>query len=204
MRPLKCLSTAVFLGLAVLGGVQPLLGQQTGTLVLEMKPYSSDAKLPKAVQKQLEHAGLQWGIADRTLLFPLVNQKFVKVDTLNLTRFGEQRALPMAPGDYTITCIGFDFNSTSANVDKSLSKNAFFDIDVLKFTILSDRTTTIEVTSDFKPQSAWFRLSKVTMYNPEVKVRVLQDGAQTGDAVVIDARTDKSVAWDDYKGPFKF
>jgi hypothetical protein len=110
----------------------------------------------------------------------------------------------MAPGDYTITCIGFDFNSTSANVDKSLSKNAFFNIDVLKFTILSDRTTTIEVTSDFKPQSAWFRLSKVTMYNPEVKVRVLQDGAQTGDAVVIDARTDKSVAWDDYKGPFKF
>jgi hypothetical protein len=42
------------------------------------------------------------------------------------------------------------------------------------------------------------------MYIPEVSVQVLVDGTPTGEAVGVDRRTDKSVAWDDYKGPLKF
>ena len=110
----------------------------------------------------------------------------------------------MMPGDYTITCIAHELNSDSTSVEKFLSKNAFFNIDVLKFTILPGKTTTIEVSPAYKPQSTWFRLSKVTMYIPEVTVQVLVDGVPTGEPVVINRRTDKSVAWDDYKGPLKF
>jgi hypothetical protein len=169
-----------------------------------MKNYTSGAKIPDKIRKQLEHAGYKWGMVDHTLLIPLVNEKFVKADALYLTRFGEQKKLEMTPGDYTITCIAHEFNSDSASVDKFLSKNAFFNIDVLKFAILPGKTTTIEVSSTYKPESTWFRLSKMTMYLPEATVQVLVDGTSTGELVIINRRTDKSVAWDDYKGPLKF
>jgi len=39
------------------------------------------------------------------------------------------------------------------------------------------------------------------MYIPELKVKVSEDGTQKGEEVVINKRTDKSVAWDDYHGP---
>jgi hypothetical protein len=204
MRRFKGLLSAVCLGVIALAAAQSLFGQQTGTLVFNLKNYTSDAKLPEKIKKQLEHAGYQWGMVDRTLLIPLVNEKFVKVDALNLTRFGEQKKLELAPGDYTITCIAHEFNSDSTNVDKFLSKNAFFNIDILKFTIMPGKTTTILVSSAYKPQSKWFRLSRLTMYIPEVTVQMLVDGTPAGEPGVINLRTDKSVAWDDYKGPLKF
>jgi hypothetical protein len=204
MKRLKHFFSVVCLGVVALGATQPLLVQQTGTLVFDLKNYTSDAKIPKQIQKQLEHAGFQWGMLDHTLLIPLVNQRFVKVDALYMTRFGEQKKLEMKPGEYTITCIAHEFTSASADVEKFLSKNAFFNIDVLKFTISPGKTTTIEVSPNYKPQSAWYRLSKETMYIPDAKVRVLEDGTQQGEDLVINRRTDKSVAWDDYKGPLKF
>ena len=63
-----------------------------GTLVFDIKDYTSDAKLPKQIKMQLDHSGFQWGMVDHTLLIPLVNQKFVNVDTLSLTRFGERKS----------------------------------------------------------------------------------------------------------------
>ena len=194
----------IFMGLLFLAMTRALPGQDNGTLFVKINPYTSDVKLPKAVEKQLEHAFFQWGMADHTLLIPLVNEKFVKVDTLNLTRFGEQKAVAMPPGNYTITCIAHEFNSNSTSVEKYLSKNAYFNIDVLKFRILPDKTTTIDISPNYKPQTVWFRLSKETMYLPETTVRVFESGVQVGDATVINARTEKSVAWDDYKGPLKF
>ncbi len=204
MRRLKSLVLVACLGVIALGGSRPLLGQQTGTLVFDMKNYTSDAKIPDKIQKQLEHAGFQWGMLDDVLLIPLVNQKFVKVDALYFTRFGEQKKLELKPGEYTVTCIAHEFNSDSTSVDKFLSKNAFFNMDVLKFTILPGKTTTIEVSSVYKPQSTWFRLSKLTMYIPEITVKVSVDATSAGEPVAINRRTDKSVAWDDYKGPLKF
>jgi hypothetical protein len=116
-RPIFILFLAC-VGLAAPGGAQTGTTQQTGTLALDLKNYTSDAKLPKKVQTQLEHAGLPWGIVEHTLVVPLLNQKFVKVDTLNLTRFGDQKTLEVTPGDYTITCIAHEFNSDSTSVDK--------------------------------------------------------------------------------------
>ena len=194
----------VCVGLAVPSQAQTDSSKQSGLLVFDLQKYTSDVKLPKKIQTQLEHAGLQWGMVKHTLLIPLVNQKFVNIDTLNLTRFGEQKTLEVTPGDYTITCIAHEFNSNSTSVDKFLSKNAFFNIDVLKFTILPGKVTTIEISSKYQPQSAWFRLSKETMYIPEVSVEVMVDGTAAGEALGVDRRTDKSVAWDDYKGPLKF
>lgn len=204
MRQFKNIFLYACFGVTALGAVQPLPGQEAGTLVLDLKNYTSSAKLPKQVGTQLEHAGLQWGMVNRTLLVPLVNQKFVNIDTLSLTRFGERKELEMTPGDYAITCVAHELNSDSTNVDKFLSKNAFFNINVLKFTVARGKTTTIEVSPAYKPESTWFRLSKVTMYIPEITVRVLVDGTPAGEPVVINRRTDKSVAWDDYKGPLKF
>lgn len=37
---------------------------------------------------------------------------------------------------FTITCIGFEFKSTSGDVDKVLAKSAFFNNDVVEFTVV--------------------------------------------------------------------
>jgi hypothetical protein len=183
----------------------PLLGQQTGTLVLDMKNYTSSAKIPKNGQKQLEHAGIRWGVLDsNTLLIPLVNQRYVKADTPYLTRFGEQKAVEVKAGEYTITCIGFEFDAMSRDPDKVLSKSGFFNIDALRFAVLPGKTTTLEISPSFVAESQSRVFLKFTMFLPDLKVRVLEDGAQKGDDVVISRRTEKSVAWDDYKGPLKF
>jgi len=181
---------------------------QTGILVFDMKNFTFgekvSAKAQKQIEKELKHGGTRWGMVDRTLLIPMVNDSLVKVDGLSLTRFGDQKKLELAPGDYTITCIGYEFAANSTDMDKVLSKNAFFNLEALKFTIEPGKTTTIEVSLNYEPQSAWFRLARETMYVPDVAVRVLQDGTQVGEAMVVNRRTEKSVAWDDYHGPLKF
>ncbi|MGA2898418.1 MAG: hypothetical protein ABSE27_12605 [Acidobacteriaceae bacterium] len=208
MKRLRHFVLGVCVGLAALGTVQPMFGQQTGTLVFDMKNFTFgekvSAKAQKQIQKELKHGGTHWGMVDRTLLIPMVNDSLVKVDGLSLTRFGDLKKLELAPGDYTITCIGYEFAGNSTDMDKVLSKNAFFNLDVLKFTIEPGKTTTIEVSLNYEPQSAWFRLARETMYVPDVAVRVLQDGTQVGEAMVVSRRTEKSVAWDDYHGPLKF
>jgi len=204
MKRLTYILIAGFLGFAAVCAAQSDSSQQSGTLVFYLKSYTADVKIPKNSQKQLEHAGVSWAVLGNTLLISLVNQKYVNVDTLYLTRFGEQKKLEMKPGEYTVTCIAHEFNSTSANAEKFLSKNAFFNNDVVKFTVLAGKTTTLEVSPDYVSESAWFRLSKLTMYIPLLKARVLEDGAQQSEVVEINRRTDKSVAWGNYKGPLKF
>jgi hypothetical protein len=190
--------------LTVPGAARVAFGQQTGTLVFDLKSYTSDAKMAKKVVKQLEHAGIHWGMLDNTVLIPFVNEKFVKADTPYLTRFGEQKSLELKAGRYTITCIGYENRSSSGDIDKVLSKNAFFNNDVMTFTVLSGKTTTLEISPVYQAESKWILLSKFTMFLPDLKVRVLEDGTPNGEAVVITQRTAKSVAWDDYHGPLKF
>lgn len=205
MNQLRHIFIGVCLVLGTLRTVRPLAAQeQTGALIVDVKHYTSDVKIPKSIQKQLVHAGIPWGVRGNTLLIPLVNERFVNVDTLYLTRFGEQKKLEVRPGEYTITCIVFALTSASTNVDKSLSKNAFFNSDILKFAVLPDKTTTLEISPIFIAESTWFRLSRLKMYAPDLKVQALEDGQQKGEDVVITRRTDQSVAWDDYKGPLKF
>jgi hypothetical protein len=192
------------LGPTVLGAAQPLFGQQSGTLVFDLKNYTSDAKLPKRNQKQLEHAGFRWGMLDSTVLIPTVNEKLVKADLPYFTRFGEQKKLEMKPGQYTITCIGFEFASASSDLEKTLTKSAFFNNDVVTFTVLPGKTTTLEISPMYVAESQWRILTKLTMFIPDLEVRVLEDGTPKGENVVINRRTPKSVGWDDYHGPLKF
>lgn len=56
MKRLSYILLGVFLGLTSLGAAQSVFGQQSGTLVLDLKNYTSDAKIPKNSQKRLEHA----------------------------------------------------------------------------------------------------------------------------------------------------
>jgi hypothetical protein len=182
----------------------PLSARQPGTLVFDLKSYTSDAKMPKNIQKQLEHAGIHWGILGNTVLIPMVNQKYVKADTSYLTRFGELKTLEMKAGRYTITCIGYEIRSRSSDIDKVLAKNAFFNNDVVTFTVLPDKTTTLEISPVYQAESKWLVLSKFTMFLPDLRIRVLEDGTPNGEEVVISRRTAKSVAWDDYHGPLKF
>ncbi len=204
MNRTSSLLLGVCVCLAFFGSERRAAGQQTGTLVFDLKNYTSDAKIPKRNQKMLEHAGLRWGLLDSGVLISFINEGFVKADMPYLTRYGEQKTLEMKPGHYAITCIGYEFNSTAQDPDKHLAKTAFFNNEVVPFTVSPGKATTLEIVPVYEAESQWRVLTKVTVFLPDLKVRVLEDGKPTGAEVVINRRTDKSVAWDDYRGPLKF
>jgi hypothetical protein len=133
-----------------LGLMQPAFGQESGTLVFDLKNYTSEAKLPKRSQKSLEHAGIRWGLLDHSLLIPLVSERDVKADTPYLTRFGEQKTLDIKAGQYTITCIGWEFDSISRDQDKNLAKDAFFNTDVVTFDVQPGKTTTLQIVPTYR------------------------------------------------------
>lgn len=204
MSRLKCVFVWICLVLAAIGAVRPVSGQQSGNLVFELENYTSDVKLPKKIQKQFEHGGIGWGIQDNSVVVSMLKQNFVKAD-LQFTRYGERKTVEMKPGRYTITCIGYDVVSTwSLDIDKNLAKSAFFNNDVITFTVLPGKITTLEITPVMTAKSVWIRLSTVTMYMPDIKVRVVEDGNATSENVVINRRTDNSDGWNDYHGPLKF
>ena len=204
MQRLRCILFGVVLGLTALSTAPPIFGQQSGTLVLQVMNYTSDTKIPKNNQKALQHGGIQWGMFQNTVLISFVAQNFLKAEIPYITRFGEQKTLQLAPGRYTITCIGYQFNSTSSDPDKTLAKSAFFNNDVVAFDVLPGKTTTLEIYPNYVAESQWRLLTKFKLFIPELKVRVIEDGTQKGDNFVINQRTDKSVEWDDYHGPLKF
>lgn len=190
--------------LAALGAARPLVGQETGTLVFDVKNYTSDTKIPKKAQKTLEHGGVRWGMNENSLVISFVKENFVKANLPNLTRFGEQKALDLKAGEYTITCVGYEFNSTSTDPEKSLAKGGFFNNDVVTFTVLPGKTTTLELSPVYREESQHVLLAKLSLYLPDLKVGVLEDGVAKGEAVVVNRRTATSVAWNDYHGPLKF
>jgi hypothetical protein len=204
MKQARYIFLTLYLCVAALGALRPVSAQQSGNLVFDLKNYTSAAKLPKNAQKSLEHAGILWGMLDNTLVIPMVDSKYVKADVPNLTRFGEQKTLELKPGTYTITCIGYEFSSTSRDIDKVLAKSAFFNNDVVTFSVLPGKTTTLEISPIYEAESQWRVLSKFTFFLPDLKIHVLEDGIPKGEDIVVNRRTDKSVAWDDYHGPLKF
>lgn len=173
----------------------------SGTLVLDVKQYDSDVKLDDNIKKQLKHSGVEWGVVDDILVIPQVNKKFLKPEIPHLTRYGERGTLQAKPGVYKITCVGYALNSLSRDIEKVLSKNAFFNNAVMTFTVFSGKTTLLEFLPTIQKQAkgAWVRLK---LYIPDLRVRVIEDGVVKADSV-ISLRTSSSVAWDDYTGPLK-
>jgi hypothetical protein len=172
--------------------------ESTGTLVLDVKPFTSQVKLKEKVENQLKTGGIEWGAAEGQLVVSLVNKRFIRFELPHLTRYGEKKTLELEPGTYRLTCVGF-VPEGGLSVEKALKKGAYFNIDTLTFQVAASRTTTIEVEPTIRKESTFF----LKFYIPELLVRVIEDGSVKSESV-INNRTDKSVAWEDYKGPLKF
>ena len=174
-----------------------------GTLVLDVKSLESDVKIKKNVRKQLEHAGLRWGIGDNVLVIPLINEKFVKSELSHLIRYGEKKVIDLEAGQYHITCIGYVHSSNSRDVEKVLSKSAFFNEEVMTFTVATGKTTILEIRPVLQKQTKSSFLLKTKMFMPDLWTKVIEDGVAT-EETNINQRMTTSISWDDYSGPLKF
>jgi hypothetical protein len=110
--------------------------------------------------------------------------------------------LQLKPGAYEIACVGFVLNSVSGDTDKVLSKSAFFNDAALAVKVLPGKVTTLEVFPAYKSEYKQGVWRSEVLYTPEITIKVLVDGVQTGQDT-INRRTNTSVAWDDYHGPLK-
>jgi len=177
---------------------QPVFAQATGTLAFDSKPFTSEVELKEKIEKQLKSGGLEWGVVGNELVVTLVNKRFIGADIPNLTRYGERKETQLPAGQYTLTCVGL-IPEGGLSVDKVLSKGAYFNENVLSFTIQPGETTVLEVSSVIRKENTFL----LKFFVPEVSVNVVANGVGF-DAVPINLRDDKSIAWDDYSGPLKF
>ena len=204
MQRLKYILIGVVLALTALCAAPPVFGEQSGTLVLHLMNYTSDTNIPKNNRKALEHSGIQWGMSENTLLISFVAQNFIKAEIPYITRFGEQRTLELKPGRYTITCIGYQFNSTSSDRIR-LSRSPLSLITTSSRLMCcrarQPRSRSIRITL-LSRSGAFGQSSNCSSRNS--KYACSRMGHRQGDDLVVNRRTDKSVAWDDYHGPLKF
>jgi hypothetical protein len=175
----------------------------TGSLVLDLKSLKSDVKIKKNIEKQLANAGLRWTIVDNTVVIPMIDEKFVRPELANVTRYGETDAIDLKPGKYSITCIGYAHSSNSRDVDKVLSASAFFNEGAVTFIVEPGKTTTLEIEPVLQKQKKSSFLIKTKVYVPDLRTKVVVDGEES-EVVIINQRIDSSIAWDDYSGSLKF
>lgn len=192
------LAALVIACLATAAVVTPVQGQETGTLKFELRPYESEVKIKKNIARQLDGSGLRWGVHENMIIIPLVSEKFVKPELPHMTRYGESKAIQLPAGNYTITVIGYEQKKLSRNIDKVLSESAFFNEDVLSFSIEPGATTTLDLLPRFAKTG---KLVKVFL--PKLFVEI-HGGDETEGRVLINARMERSIRWDDYTGPLKF
>jgi hypothetical protein len=169
-----------------------------GTLTIHVAPFESEVKLKDKVRKALEGGGMEWGVSGNRLVVSTVNKQFVGVTIDHLTRFGTDASMALPAGEYHISCVGMLYGG-GLSVNKVLSKGGYFNEDVATFRIEDGKTTTLAVRPVIRTSSGM--LLKVFM--PEYLTKSALDGESSLE-VSINARTDKSVAWDDYKGDLKF
>ena len=175
----------------------------TGTLVFDVKALESDVKIKKNIKKQLEHAGIKWGIDDNVLVVPLVHEKFVNAELSYLTRYGERKAIDLEAGQYHVTCIGYVHGSNSRDVEQVLSKSAFFNEEVVTFSVEPGNITILEIRPVLQKQTKSSFLLKTKIYVPDLWTKVIEDGVET-EEIIINQRVAISISWDDYSGSLKF
>lgn len=186
---------AVTIGL----GCHVLLAQDSrGTVVVDVKPFTTEVKLKEKVESQLKAGGLEWGAAEGQIVISLLPKKFINFDLPYLTRYGQQRSVELQPGTYRLTCVGF-VPEGGFSVEKVLKKGAYFNLDVLTFDVEAGKTTVIEVQPTIHKKSTFF----VKFFIPELLVKPIQGGVVKAERV-INERTEKSIPWEQYKGPLKF
>ncbi|HXV41222.1 MAG TPA: hypothetical protein VD701_09695 [Steroidobacteraceae bacterium] len=170
----------------------------TGTLVFDVKPFTSKVKLKEKIENRLKTGGIEWGAADGQLVVTTVNKRFIRFDLPHMTRYGESKTLELAPGTYTIHCAAF-IPEGGLSVEKALAKGAFFNLDQMTFEIAEGKTTTLEVHPVIESESTFL----LKFFMPELQVKLVEDGAIKQEAV-INNRVESSIAWNDYSGPLKF
>jgi len=170
----------------------------SGTLVLDLKPFVSKVKLKKKVQQQLEAGGIEWGVDREQLVISFVSKKFVDFELPTFTRYGTQISLDLEPGSYRVTCIGF-VPEGGLSAEKLLRKGAYFNLDILSFEIRSDEVTTLEILPIIDKQHTFF----VNWFLPALVTKLVENGQVTAE-IVINERTETSIPWGDYSGPLKF
>jgi len=94
---------------------------ETGTLVVDVKPFTSEKELPKKVDEQLKSGALEWGVRDGQVVFSLVNKQFIDFPLNHMTRYGQQETLSLPAGDYRVTGIGLEM-TTAFSVKKVLER----------------------------------------------------------------------------------
>lgn len=170
----------------------------TGTLVVDILPFTSEKTLPKRVDKQLRSGAIEWGVRDNLLVFTMVNRRFIDFPVNRMTRFGTRESLELPPGEYRITGVGLEMTS-SLSVDKVLERGAYFNEDIVTFRIEAGRTTTLTIL----PQIKIDRTFAVNFWMPSMMASI-SDGTTTTTPVALNDRYPTSVNWPDYNGPLKF
>jgi len=170
----------------------------TGTLVVEIKPFTSEKELPKKVDKQLRSGGLEWGIRDNLIVFTMVNKQFVDFPVNHMTRYGQNEELQLPAGEYQITGIGMEMTA-GFNVQKILDRGAFVNENVVTFRIEPGKTTTLSINPVIKRDGAFV----VDFWMPTMLASVATE-AGAGEEKALNVRGETSIAWPQYKGPLKF
>ncbi|RYI15392.1 MAG: hypothetical protein EON48_11250 [Acetobacteraceae bacterium] len=186
------------LALALLCARDASAQQQTGTLVVNVAPFTSEKELPKKVDRQLRSGGLEWGIKDGLLVFTMVAKQFIDYPITHMTRYGQSETLELPAGDYRITGIGLEM-TTSFSVQKVLDKGAFVNEDVVSFRIEPGQATTL----DIKPVIYKDATFAVNFWMPTL-VASITTPAGTGPETPLNKRVATSIAWPQYTGPLKF
>jgi hypothetical protein len=198
-KPLAWIGLFVFcIDAQILQAQNEVATEQTGTLIVEIKPFSSEKKLPKKVIKQLQSGMLEWGQRDRQLVFTLVNRRFLDFPVNHTTRYGSSEQLSLPAGEYKVTGVGIEM-SGGFSVDKVLERGAFFNDDILTFRIEPGKTTTMTINPVIKID----RTFAVNFWMPSMMTSV-NDGTAITPEIALNDRNDKSVPWPQYSGPLKF
>lgn len=170
----------------------------TGTLFVDVKPFTSEKELPKKVDKQLRNGGLEWGIRENQLVFTMVNKQFIDFPVNHMTRYGQNESLTLPAGEYRITGIGLEM-STGFSPQKILDRGAFVNENIVTFRIEPGKTTTLTIVPMIKID----RTFALNFWMPSMMATV-GDGTTTTAEVALNDRIATSIAWPQYSGPLKF
>jgi hypothetical protein len=188
----------ILAGLALAFGFACAAQAADGTLTINVAAFTSEVELKPKIQKQLQAGGVEWGVNGNRLVFTTVNKQFVGVDINEFTRFGTNTTLQLPAGTYTVHCVGL-IPDGGMSVSKLLSKGGYFNENLMTFEVAEGQITTLDLRPVIKQNNTFL----LKFFIPDYLTKVTFNGA-TSEEISLNARTDKSVKWDDYNGDLKF
>jgi hypothetical protein len=176
----------------------PVAANGTGTLLVDVLPFSSEVELKKKVRSQLEGGGVDWGLDGQRLVFTQVNKQFVNFNMGYYTRFGKQQSVTLPAGEYRLTGIGLNMGF-GFDVQKLLAKGAYVNEDVIRFVVEPGKTTKLTVNPVVRADNAGI----VKFFVPQLLISVSTDASATA-PLSVTGRMPTSINWGEYQGDLKF